>query len=83
MNTEVQKQKDRAAKALKLNGFDTITPSLHPISQPTGNKVRPTIHIKRLKRERDLPIQRLKGASAIQNRLKREKERARKALELN
>jgi len=40
-----EREKERAAKALKLNGFDSIVPSLYPI----GDKVKPTIRIKRLK----------------------------------
>lgn len=75
--------KDRATKALKLNGFDYYdTPSSYPISDPNALDIaKPTITIKRLKR--GMPIARLNGASAIQNQLKREKERAEKALKLN
>ena len=72
-----EREKERAAKALKLNGFDSIVPSLYPI----GGKVKPTIRIKRLKPTS--PIKSLKGASAIQDKLKREKEKAENALKLN
>jgi hypothetical protein len=74
-------EKERAAKALKLNRFDSIAPSLYLISPPTGDKIKPTIRIKRLKPTP--PIKSLKGESAIQDKLKREKERAEKALKLN
>lgn len=79
-----EEQRDRAAKAIKLNGIDSC-PTLYPISQPIGNKdkdrIKPTIRIKRLKPT--LPIKSLKGASALQDKLKREKEKAEKALKLN
>lgn len=70
---------------MKINGIDNhnIQASLYPIPTPTGSKVKPTIRIKRLKPGADLPIKGLKGASAIQNRLKREREKAEKALKLN
>lgn len=75
--------RDRAAKALKLNGFDSI-PTLYPISPPIGSKAKPTIRIKPLENNRSMGMGfKLKGASAIQDKLKREKEKAEKALKLN
>jgi hypothetical protein len=72
-------EKEKAAKALKLNGFDSIVPSLYPI----GDKVKPTLRIRRIKPQHRNPTKYLKGASVIQDKLKREKERAEKALKLN
>jgi hypothetical protein len=46
-----------------------------------GNRAKPTIRIKRLKR--DAPIKMLKGTSVIQKNLKSEREKAEKALKLN
>ena len=53
------------------------------MSTPIENKdkVKPTIMIKRLKHDR--PIIRLNGASAIQDKLKLEREKAEKALKLD
>jgi hypothetical protein len=73
-----EEQKERAAKALKLNDNDRfINPGPRLFEIPT----KPTVRIKRLKP--DLPIKRLKGASAFQDKLLREKEKAEKALKLN
>jgi hypothetical protein len=74
-------EKERAAKALKLNGFDYTPTTLNPISKQIGSKVKPTIRIKRLKH--GLPIRMLKGASPIQMKLKAERDKAEKALKLN
>jgi hypothetical protein len=84
--------KDRAAKALKINGFDFDDNNIPPpagaikisdntILYPIENKVKPTIRIKRAKP--DYPIRYLKGASVIQDKRKREREKAEKALKLN
>lgn len=76
-------QKDRTTKGLKLTIMIVPNngPTLFPISPPTGNKAKPTIRIKRLKR--DDPIKMLKGTSAIQKNLKSEREKMEKALKLN
>ena len=85
-------QKERAAKALKLNGFDYYdydNSSLYPVSNTPGSIAKPTIMIKRLplqvrrKSRPDCPVMRLKGASTIQDKVKLEREKAEKALKLN
>jgi hypothetical protein len=35
-------EKERAAKALKLNGFDYTPTTLNPISKQIGSKVKPS-----------------------------------------
>lgn len=70
-----EEQRVRADKALKLNGGTDYEPRLLAASS-----TKPTIRIKRLSFNSNNPNSiKLKGASSIQNQLKLEKEKSKKA----
>lgn len=73
-----EEQRERANKALKLNGVTDYEPRLLAAS---STKKKPTVRIKRLSFSG--PGNKLKGASSIQNQLYKEREKAEKALRLN
>jgi hypothetical protein len=77
-----EEQRERATKALKLNGGSDYDPRLLAAFSFTSKKERkPTIRIKRLSFSN--PGNKLKDASSIQNQLQKEREKAEKALRLN
>jgi hypothetical protein len=73
-----EEQRERAAKALGLNGGTDYEPRLLAAS---SMKKKPTIRIKRWSYSG--PGIKLKGASSIQNQLQKGREKAEKALRLN
>jgi hypothetical protein len=81
-----EEEKERAMKALKLNGFESLGYDYDPRYDPKllAASSKPIVRIKRLGFSGHSPNNiKLKGASSVRKYLNEEKEKAEKAFGLN